>query len=287
MLISRSKISLLLILFVGFVVTQTALCQISIGLKLDNIKYMRGERIPLQITIENHVGEPLVFNDVYHNAELRLSVSSDGSNSGIGKEKTLKRDIVILSDDTVSKVVDLKKILKLSDFGSYQVKASIIYGGRIYSSYPKGFDIVDGVEMISRRRLLPGYTNIILTYSVRYLGRESKEDAYLVITDKDEGIIYGAFYLGHIVRVSKPVLKFDSKGEVIVVHQSGLYTFTRSVIQVQRDESMFVDQTFYDLKGNQIKPKKSEKTDSMESVDSIVKKEAASITKKVEKQKKK
>ena len=232
-----------------------SLAQIDVSMQMENIKYIQGERIPVNVAIINHSGETLVFSDAYHNAELKFNVTRDGSPSRIGQSARVKQNFVVMSEESVSKVVDIGSLLKLNDLGSFQVRFSVTFAGRVYYCQPKSFDIVPGIVLVSRRRLLKDYPETVLTYSVRYVGREGREHAFLMIKDEAKDCIYGSFFLGRIVRVTNPVLRFDEDGRAVVVHQSGLYRYSRSVFSVDRDGARFISQKHYDLNGHEIRPR--------------------------------
>ena len=252
----REKITWLFLFAVLFTV-QSASAQILVGVKCGNIKYMVGVNIPLKITVINNTGEPLVFSKDYNNATLTLELEHDANASGIADKKQIKRDIVILTGDTMDTVLDVREMMSLINPGAYQVKASVDYSGKVYTSRAYGFDIVQGIELLSRKRMLPGYSDIVLTHRLKYLGREGKEDAFFIIKDDDRDIIYGTFNLGPIVRIVPPVMKFDGNGRVIVVHQSGHSRFTRSVIKVTVNGAKFEKQTYHRPNGDIIKQYKA------------------------------
>jgi hypothetical protein len=231
--------AILLLMFLSL----SALGQVSVGVKCNNTKYIEGEDIIAQIRVRNNTGVPLVFNEKYHNAEIKVCVGCSHDVNCIPIEKDINHDFVILPDDTVTELVSLKSLIGLHKPGVYQIKGRVVYNGKTFTSRGFGFDIVKGIELVSRKRVLRDYPDVVLTYSLRYLGRESREYAFLVITDEDRGIIYGTFNLGRILRVYPPVLKFDNNDRIECIHQSGHKRYTRSVISVNRDGAKFEKQT--------------------------------------------
>jgi hypothetical protein len=221
----------------------SVLGQIDVGIKCDASRYIIGERIVMEIQIRNSTDEPLVFNDVYHNAELELSIIQGRQLDGIPIRKKLKKEFVIMTDDTITKHIELNPLCSFQKQGCYQVRVSIYYGGRVYTSSPFAFDVIDGIELTSRRRMLKNHPNVTLTYSLRYIGRDSRETAFMVIQDKERGELYGTFRLGPLVRVYRPALTFDGDGNLVCVHQSGYNRFSRSVISVNENGAEFLRQT--------------------------------------------
>jgi len=231
----------------------SAMGQVSVGIKCDNTKYIEGEAIVARITVRNDTGVPLVFNNKYHNAEIQVCVSCSRDVNCLPIAKNINQDFVIMPDDTATEVVSLKALTGLHKPGVYQVKGRVVYNGKTYTSQGFGFDVVRGIELVSRKRVLRDYPDVVLTYSLRYLGRESREYAFLVITDEERGIMYGTFNLGRILRVYPPVLKFDSDDRMECIHQSGHNRYTRSVISVDQSGAKFEKQTHHKPNGEKYK----------------------------------
>ncbi|MBT3193233.1 MAG: hypothetical protein HN341_11820 [Verrucomicrobia bacterium] len=218
--------------------------QVRIGLKVDHRIVMEGEPTVATIVIQNDSDAPLVFNEIYHNAELEVSIRRDRGSREPTYEK-LDRDFVIMPDDRTTELVELTSFGDIRDPGSYQIWAQVRHDGRIFASRPQGFDVVHGIEMDSRERQLRGYRNSRLTYSLRYCARDGAEYAFLVVRDVVRGVSYGTFQLGNLVRIGKPAMNFDDKGRLVVAHQSGRNRWTRSVIAVHRDGAAFEEQTHH------------------------------------------
>lgn len=233
-----------------------ARAQLEVGIKCDANKYIMGEKIVMKMMIRNSTDEPLVFNDVYHNATLELGIIFGRQLDGIPVRKKLKHDFVVMSGDTITEYISMNELYKFQCQGCYQVSITVHYNGRTYTSAPFGFDVVDGIEILSRKKLLKNHPDIVLTYSLRYLDRNSRETAFIVITDKEHQVLYGTFRLGPILRVHKPVLSFNDDGKLVCVHQSGANRFTRSVISVSANSAKFERQTQHRANGDLIRARK-------------------------------
>jgi len=247
-------------IIVGFIavmlplfVSLPAVGQINVGIKCDNIKYIEGERIVAKVVVQNETEAPLVFNKVYNNAELQICVTSGSHIDCIPAVKNLNRDFVIMPGDTANEFIALGSLVDLHRSGAYQVNGRILYNGKMFTSKSFGFDVVKGIELASRKRVLRDYPNVVLAYSLRYLGRESREYAFMVICDVDNGDVYGAFNLGPILRVFPPSLKFDDNSDIVIVHQSGQKRYTRTIITVNREGAKVIKQSHHRPDGKNIK----------------------------------
>ncbi len=224
--------------------------QIRIGIECDNSKFMIGEAIMAKIAVNSEVEVPLVFNKSYNNAELEICVTRDRAAAQIPLIEDLGREFVLMPNESEIELVDVSSLMSLYKEGSYQINARVKYDDLIYTSKAQGVDIVRGIELMSIKRSLSGYSKKILNYSFRYLARNMSECAFLVVTDENNCESYGTIRLGSLVRVMEPSMKFDKDGRIVIVHQSGRNRFTRSVIRVHRDGSEFVEQTHHKRNGS-------------------------------------
>ncbi len=218
--------------------------QVRVGLDVDNRTVMENEPIVLTVVVENESEVPFVFNKVYNNAEIQVSVSRVAS----GAEplfETIDREFVIMPGDRSTNLVELTSLEDMRTPGTYKVQARVKHEDRAYQSQALAFDVVRGIQIASRARPLSGYSGVRLSYSLRYCSREGSEYAFLVIEDAERGVSYGTFLLGPIVRVSEPAMQFDSRGRMVVAHQSGRNRFTRSVISVGPDGAAFESQSHH------------------------------------------
>lgn len=221
-----------------------ASAQIRLGITLEHRSYMVGEVCAAKIVIQNQINTPLVFADVYHNAELFVELVSDGSiDLPEAARRSVSRDLVIMPGGEATELVEISSLFDLKKPGGYRLRAMLRYEDSLFRSNPIAFDLVTGVEILSVKRSLSGYYDIELDYSLRYWRRSDSVHAFLVVRDSSSGSIYGTFFLGPILPVNAPAIRFDEKGRAVVVHQSGRNRYTRSVIDVDRNGASFVAQT--------------------------------------------
>jgi hypothetical protein len=68
--------------------------------------------------------------------------------------------------------------------------------------------------------------------------------------DEDEGkTSYGVFPLGGLIRVAKPTIEVDRKGNIRVVHQLNRDCFIRSEFESNQDGVFFLDQSYLGVDG--------------------------------------
>lgn len=237
-----------LLLLVGVLVSfaSSACAQIAIDLTLEHGSYVIGEAFTARIRVRNELDVPLVLDDEYRNAELFVELVRDKS-AGISESdrQSISRQTVIMPGTDRLELVEITSLFNLMQPGGYRLRVGIRHEGYIYLSASVGFDLVHGIEMLSVRRGLAGYTDADLEYSLRYWRRSGGEHAFFVIRNTTSGSLYGTFRLGPVVRVNPPAIRFDQQGRAIAVHQSGRNRFTRSVFEVDSTGAFLVGQTHH------------------------------------------
>jgi hypothetical protein len=217
--------------------------QIKVGLELEQRDFVVGEAFVARVNITSELDVPLVFGDDFMNGELFVELVRDQT-AGLSTadRKPISREMVVMPGNTKVELVELTSLFNLTKPGGHRIRVGVRYEDYVYFSSALGFDLVQGIELLSARRSLAGYHDVNLEYSLRYWRRSAGEQAFFVIRDLADGSIYGTFRLGPIVRVNPPALKFDKDGRAIVVHQSGRNRFTRSVLDVDSNGARLVGQ---------------------------------------------
>lgn len=235
--------ALVLVLLVG---ARTVRGQVQLGAELEGRTFMVGEAVVANIAIRNFSPEPLVFDDENHNAELRLEVRQH--RSGIPPEAgrfAIRRSKVLMPGETIRDIVEVSSIYDFWEAGTYQIRLLLTHASQTYASKAFVFDMVNGIEITSARYPVSGYETLWIDYSLRYMGRDLREEAFLIIKPSGSTDLIGSFSLGPVLRVTHPVIEMRPNGNVVVVHQSGRNRFTRSVFDVFPQGAEFVGQSHF------------------------------------------
>lgn len=237
---------LLLLVGVLMAFASTVCAQLSLDLTLEHRSYVIGEVFTARVRMRNELDVPLVFDDEYRNAELFVELVRDRS-SGVSEadRQPITRQTVIMPGTDKLELVEITSLFNLMQPGGYRLRVGIRHEDYLYLSASVGFDLVQGIEMLSVRRGLSGYRDVDLEYSLRYWRRSGSEHAFFVIRNTRGGSLYGTFRLGPVVRVNPPAIRFDKDGRAVAVHQSGRNRFTRSVFEVDSSGAVLVGQTHH------------------------------------------
>ncbi len=237
-----------LVLLLGILMSaaSSACAQLELELTMEHRSYLLGEAFTARVRVRNELDVPLVLGDDYSNAELFIELIRDKSSGESESDRQpVSRQTVIMPGTDKLELVEITSLFSLTRPGGYRLRVGIRHEGYLYLSASTGFDLVQGIEMLTVRRGLSGYSEIDLEYSLRYWRRSGGEHAFLVISDKTNSTIYGTFRLGPVVRVNPPAIRFDKQGRAIVVHQSGRNRFTRSLFEADPGGAFLLGQTHH------------------------------------------
>jgi hypothetical protein len=204
--------------------------QIDFRCRLVNTKVLQFESIPVEVTIGNNTGEPLVFGGAQGNATLLFDIeSTPGMLAAPTGQPVLTNRVTVKPAETAKLLVDLLPAYGIRNTGPYSVTGRLEWRDKVFVGGKLYLDVLPGLEIARTAAGIPGMPGQTRTYSLRTLSRDRGERVFLRITD-DNDQCYGVVDLGSIVRMYKPVLLVDEEGNIQVVHQNGPSSFVRNVV---------------------------------------------------------
>ncbi len=225
----------------------TLFAQIEIKLKMQHEAYIQYEAVNAIATIANA-------------GQMMLRITADGtSRDDIGFLITKGRDDFI-DQSTRAKVVETLKLepgerrdimvniakhYDLSANGRYMIALHITHGGKTYSSNNQMVDIVTGIDMKAVSRSVQGFPDDVRKYQLKYWGRDGAEEVFVKVTDADDILCYGVFGLGRILRVTEPMMTFDERGDLYVIHQRTKDCYVRSKFITDKNNVKMDDQRYF------------------------------------------
>lgn len=225
-----------------------AISDMQIDLKLTAKEYVQYDRVMAFVTIKNESARPFVIDSKAPNQHSTITFIVRKN----FKDKVEKRNVLPVVDfleipprGKQELMFDLGMWYDLSNPNRYDVFVEIDRDGTTYFSQKILFDVVNGIVLATVVREVPGYEGRRRHYSLRYWAQNKKETLYLRVEEPDNGIIYGVFPLGDLVRVYKPILEVDFDGNVVIKHQSARNRLTRTVFKSEAHSVVFVDQKFF------------------------------------------
>lgn len=237
---------------VQFCVCLSLKADVQVGLRMEHDDYLQYEKMTAFITIYNDEDYKVVIDSAMtnRNDELRFRIRRNFKEDTIRINRNALIDYMELKPgEKKTLMIDLTMWYSVSPVGSYHIVAELEHGGRRWHS--KGFlvNVVDGIELASAQRSIPGDPNRTRRYSLRYWAREQKEHIFLRSEEPENGIVYGVFYLGNLIRVFPPQLNVERNGGITVIHQSGRNMFTRTTFMSEPHAVKFIDQVYINENG--------------------------------------
>jgi hypothetical protein len=117
--------------------------------------------------------------------------------------------------------VDVTQVFDMREERRYMMQAVVVWRGRTYRSDSVSLDVVAGIAVETVRWGLPQHPEIEREYVLSYVERDRHEHLLLSVLDRSQNASLGVFDLGPVVRVYRPQIKFDSTGNVRVIHHAG------------------------------------------------------------------
>ncbi len=225
---------------------------VHVSLKLEHVEYLQYEKVTAFVTIYNDDDYKVVLDSSKTNRadELRFTIRYAMKKPAVRINRLPLVDYLELKPgEKKTLMIDLTRWYSLSKVGSYDVFVELEHGGRVWSSKRMLIDVVDGIETTSVTRSIPGDPNRIRKYSLRYWNRNQKEYLFLRAEEPQSEIVYGVFLLGGLIRVFKPVIDVDRKGNITVLHQSGRNMFTKTTFKSESYAVNFIDQIYLNEQG--------------------------------------
>lgn len=223
-----------------------------VTLEMEHVDYLQYEKMTAFVTVYNDDDYNLVIDSSKTNRTdaLRFLINRNMKDPAIKINRLPLIDHLELKPgEKKTLMFDVSLWYSLSAVGSYDIVAELEHGGRKWASKRTLVDVVDGIQTASTTRSIPGDPNRVRTYSLRYWTRERHECLFLRVEEEASDMVYGVFPLGGLIRIFKPVLDVDRKGNVTVIHQSGRSVFTKTTFVSEPYSVRFVDQVYINEDG--------------------------------------
>jgi hypothetical protein len=232
----------------------SAFGDVHVTLKMAHVEFLQYEKMNAFVTIYNDENYVVTIDSTKTNRTdaLRFNVSHNMKTPAVRINKLPLADYIQLKPgEKKTLMFDLSTWYSVSPVGSYAISAELEHGGRKWQSARQLVDVVDGIELSTVTRSLPTDPNRTRTYSIRYWSRARREGLFFRVEEEATGLVYGVYFLGALVRINKPAIRVDRKGNITIIHQSGASIFTKTTFTSEPYSVRFVDQIYLDAKGKQ------------------------------------
>jgi hypothetical protein len=205
-----------------------AIAQYAMDMRLDYPSYLQFESVSATIAIRNDTDRMLLVGGLRATAVVDFKITRNNGpvrriNNGLVLE-----NVLIMPGQTREVAVDVGRYYDMQPMGQYEIKATFSTEGARFVSSPRIIDVVPGLELTSAIRPVANHPSRMRRYTLRYWNRKNREMLFLCAADEKEGVNYGVFTLGSMVRVFPPELNIDTAGNILVKHQAdnGVFAYT-------------------------------------------------------------
>ena len=230
------RVGLWLCLLAGTVAS--AFGQVNVEVALDQDQFLPGEAIPVSVKISNRSGQTLKFG-----VDPDWLTFAIESRDGLVVPKLGEAPVVgsfdLESAERGTKHVDVGPYFAIPQPGRYSIVATVkikAWGGRMVTSQPKNFNIMEGAKLWEQDFGLPpapGATNAIpevrkyVLQQANYL--KGKLRLYLRLTDSTGVKVYRVVPIGLILSFSHPEPRIDKFSNLHLLYQNWAHSFSYTV----------------------------------------------------------
>lgn len=236
---------LCLIVLVLVVPVNNLFAQMALSIRVEASTVLQFEPLQVYLTLLNNSGVPFVVNcDDPRNmssVDFRIERGRDLV-SRINNQIPVVDNLRVMPDEKREIMLDLSHSYNIGQMGTYLVSAVVNANGKEMISGKIAVDVVRGIELDSLRKSAPGHYDGEREYTLLYWNRKGVERLFLRVDGVEDSTNYGVFDLGILLRVLRPSVKVDRKGNIEVFHQSTPSQFLLTSFSSTYDGLVFVDQ---------------------------------------------
>lgn len=235
----------LLYTLMAMILPFSAAAGVNFSMKLDCNEVLQYEPMYAYMHIQNDSDVPFVIDpaDKANPTKIKFRITRGGEQvETIPTDASIVGKVTIKPDETRKLMIDLSKWYEVGTMGKYVVTPVVVDDEGTYEGKKRVVDVVYGGRLIKITKSAPGKYDDQRSYQLLYWNRKGYERLFLRVDSVKSGYNYGVVELGTLIRVMKPSLLVDRRGNVEIFHQSMPAIYVRSRFKSNYDGLHFVDQ---------------------------------------------
>jgi hypothetical protein len=226
------KLALLLSSLLSLAVRVQA--QIQVELKLPRLQFIAYEPVIATLHITNLAGRDIDLHDADGQPWFGFEITgAEGQPIGPAAANKTQPPLKIEAGKRVSQKINLTPLYPVHDFGTYHVRAHIYFTdlGKFFYSQTKVFEVTDARPIWQRTVGIPEgapASGRARTYSLLTNRFPDHTSLYVRVEEKDSGIVYATYSLGHIIAFDEPQAELDRANQLHVLHCAAPRNWTYS-----------------------------------------------------------
>jgi hypothetical protein len=226
------KLALLLSSLLSLAVRVQA--QVQVELKLPRLQFIAYEPVIATLHITNLAGRDIDLHDADGQPWFGFEITgAEGQPIGPAAANKTQPPLKIEAGKRVSQKINLTPLYPVHDFGTYHVRAHIYFTdlGKFFYSQTKVFEVTDARPIWQRTVGIPEgapASGRARTYSLLTNRFPDHTSLYVRVEEKDSGIVYATYSLGHIIAFDEPQAELDRANQLHVLHCAAPRNWTYS-----------------------------------------------------------
>jgi hypothetical protein len=198
--------------------------QIQIDLRLKRLQYIAYEPVMATLGITNLAGRDVDLHNADGQPWFGLEVTgSEGQPIAPLTTNNTQLPLKIEAGKRVTQKINLTSLYPVHDFGTYHVRAHIYFAdlSKFFYSQTKLFEVTDARPIWQKTVGIPEGTSgsgSARTYSLLTNRFPDHTSLYVRVEDKDSGIVYATYSLGHAIAFDEPQAELDRANQLHILH---------------------------------------------------------------------
>jgi len=220
-------------------------------MELQHTQLLKYEPVVAFVTIANRGGTPLVVNgDRPEDLKLLFEIKDRRGNAVPRLKDGPKLEKIRLEPSESRRVMmHVSEHYVFNRLGGYHLKAVLSTEKSRYKSQAMHLEVVRGLPVAETIGHVASEPTLRRRYQLRYVTREGGETLFLQVADLPDERLIGTYTLGRLLRVEHPQVAFDTRGHLVVQHQSAPNQLTFSTFEIDADKLYLLDQAREALRG--------------------------------------
>jgi hypothetical protein len=206
----------------GFIAS-SAVGQIQVELKFPRLQYIAYEPVVANLTITNLAGRNVALRDNGAQSWFGFEVSGSEGQPIAQVSNVITAPLNVAAGQRVTRKINLTPLYGVHDFGTYRVRAHIYFGdlNKFFYSQTRVFEVTDARPIWQKTVGVPQDGNTsgnARTYSLMTNRFPEHTSLYVRVEDKDSGMVYATYSLGHVIAFDQPQAEFDRSNQLHILY---------------------------------------------------------------------
>lgn len=188
--------------------------QVVVNLRIDRAQFVVGEAVPASLTITNHAGRDLVFQESGRVGWLDFVIKDEHGGPVTPIAKPAFGSVRVPSGQSMARNVDLSRLFRLNQLGNYSVYAVVRLPGQQTEGFLSNrllFTTTTARPVWSQKVGVTGRPGQTREYRVMTYSGDQKTSLYVQVLDGRTGMPVQTFSLGEALMFRKPVSTLDRR----------------------------------------------------------------------------